>query len=248
MELVQGILNAYSTYTGLGILNVLFFVGLVYVALVDSNRTNRTILLYGSAILVLIIFCPLTFYLYDKFVDVGTYWRLWWMVPAGIGLAYVGTKVVDNHRITGFCLALFILFLGGNLVYTADLEYRIADNVYQIPDEAIDIADFLEEYEEDTVRVALPTELLTYVRQYDPYIALPYGREQYGGPWGTTSGFYIEMNLEQLDFEKIAEKCVYNNTKYIVVSRSKGHVNEPIDSGFIYLTSYGEYDIYEARF
>lgn len=245
MYLIQGILNAYSTYTGIGIINVLFFVGLVYMALTDNNRSNRTLILYGSIALVCVIFSPPVFYCYDRFVDEGTYWRMWWMVPAGIGLAYVAAKIINSHRLTGFLLALFILVLGGNLVYTADEDYKLAENPYQIPNAVIDIVDYLEDYEPSVVRVAVPYELITYVRMYDPCVSMPYGREQFGGPWGVTSGFYILMNSPNIDFRKLSDKCLYNDTKYIVIQSGKFHIGNPEDYDFKYLITCDNYDIYE---
>ena len=239
------ILAYYSAYTGAGILMVLFLVGLVYIALREKNRSNRTILLYGTVGLILVIVFPWFYHLYVTYVDETTYWRMWWIVPVGLGLAYVGTELINEHRGTGLLLATFILLLGGRFVYTSNEQFETSDNLLQIPMEVVEIADYLEDYEEEIVYVAVPPEMLTTIRQYDVNIRMPYGREQLDPNWGGHSGFYELMLENTLDFAALAEKCTYNYTRYLVVDGQKTFLNEPADNDFSFLTQVGKYRVYE---
>ena len=110
MTLLGKIFGYYSQYTGMSILMSLFFVALAYVALKDKNRNNKTIILYGTVGILLLIFNPLLYYVYSTYVDAGSYWRVFWILPMAIGIAYVGAELVKDHRITGFLLLIFALF------------------------------------------------------------------------------------------------------------------------------------------
>lgn len=245
MELMNGILNCYSEYSGTGIFTVLFFVALIYVALIDKNRSNRTVLLYGSVILIIIIFFPATYYFYTKYVDAGTYWRFFWLMPVGVGLSYVATKLADENKITGLLMIAIIFVLGGTYVYSSRADYIKAKNAYQIPQEVIEIADYLESRELEEIRCAVTPELLTYMRQYDVNIIMPYGREQLDPKWSAPSGFFELMLSGNINYEAIGEKCLYNNTRFIVVNNQKLALNDPGRCGFEFIMTTGPFDLYE---
>ncbi|HPF29202.1 MAG TPA: hypothetical protein PLZ77_03735 [Lachnospiraceae bacterium] len=239
------IIEVYSEYSGSGNLMVLFFVGLIYLALVERDRSVRTLLVYGSISLIAIIFQPVVFYLYTTYVDGPTYWRMWWMIPIGIGLAYAGTKLISKHQTTGFLLVLAILALGGKAVYSGAADAKTAENIYQIPQAVVSIADELENREDAVVYAAFPPEMLIFIRQYDVAIRMPYGREMLDENWGGSSGFYQLMSSPELDFEKLAEKCDYNFTRYLIVDGNKSFLNQPQENGFEQIFMYEKYIVYE---
>ena len=240
------IFSQYSEYTGTGIFMVLFFVCIVYLFITEKNETNKSVLVYGSIVLVITIFTPLLYYLYISFVDDTTYWRMWWLVPVGIGIAYVGTNLINNHRVPGFLIVALILVLGGRFVYTSDPSFKRAENEYQLDQVVIDLCDYLDSVdEEDYLNVAMPAELLTQVRQYNINIFMPYGREQLDPNWGYPSGFFAAMNREEADFECLAIKCAVNETNFIVLSENKEHINNYADYGFEYMNTIGAYEVYK---
>lgn len=245
MDLISGIFNWYSEYSGSGILTVLFFVVLIYIALEDENRSNRTVLLYGTVILMLIIFFPGTYYIYTKYVDAGTYWRFFWLIPMGIGLAYAGAKLTEKHALAGGLMVMVVLMLGGSFIYNSRVSFRIAENLYQLPGEVIDIADYLESRELEEIRCAVSPELLTYIRQYDVNIIMPYGREQLDSRWSEKSGFFMLMADANINPAKLAEKCLYNHTQFIVVNNEKALLNRPENCGFKKVYTSGSFDVYE---
>ena len=116
-QLIGEIFEQYSRYTGTGVFMVLFFVGLVFLAVTenDKEKAGYTVLLHGSVWMALIIFIPLLYVVYTRLVDAGTYWRFFWLIPMGIGLAYVGTELINDHRVMGFLLIVLVLLLGGLL-------------------------------------------------------------------------------------------------------------------------------------
>lgn len=241
------VFQLYSKYTGTGILMVLFFTALVFLALKEENRSTRTVLLYGCIALIILIFFPPTYYLYVKYVDAGTYWRLWWMLPTGIGLAYVGAKLLQQNKGTGLFLSLVILLLGGEFVYGIQKPNIMpAENAYQLPQEVIDLADFLDAYEENTIiYAAVPSELLIYMRQYDIHIQMPYGREMLDPNWGGQSEFFKAMESPELDFAVLQEWVHKTNVRFLVVNAAKPYRNAPEDYALEKIGEVGNYEIYE---
>ena len=244
MTYINEIFDHYAKYTGSGIFMVLFFVCLVYMAIKDTNENNKSVLLYGSLYSAICIFVPITYYLYITFVDSSTYWRMFWIIPVSVGLAYVGTKLVSSHRLTGLLLVFLVLILSGQFVYLSNPFFYFADNPYKIDQTVMDVCDYLDSCDDDYMNVALPAEFLTQARQYDIKLFTPYGREQLDENWGQPSGFYMAMNAETADFDVLRVKCEVNNTNYIVMNNMKEYVNDPEDFKFVYLTTIGNYEIY----
>lgn len=254
-SILQSIFTIYSEYTGSGILVVLFFVGLIFIALSEKDRSNKTIFLYGNMIIIALIFFPLTYYLYVRYVDTGTYWRIWWLLPMGICLAYVGTRLIYRHRVNGMLMFFIILLLGGRLVYTGKTNGLVeaAQNPYQIPQEVINIVDVMEydhrerveDTEYDYLMAAFPAEFLEFVRQYDVRVRMPYGREMLDPNWGgSAAGFYTAMNADTNCYELLAEKCMYNSVDYIVINGLKSDEDVPEENGFVLISIVEQYRIY----
>jgi len=241
---ISDMFEQYSKYTGTGIFMVLFFVCLVYMSVSDKDKGNRTVLLHGSIWIVIVIFLPLLYFLYVNLVDANTYWRMWWLVPMGIGLAYVGTNLIKDHRIMGFIIVGLMMILGGRFVYTSDFYFMRSENMYQIPQVVIELDDAIEEHEATSKMAAFPAELLIYVRQYDVNIKMPYGREQLDTTWIANSDFYLETVKDEYDFEVLHDYCVSTGTVYFVTNTYRPYANAPEDYGFEYMTAVGNYEIY----
>ena len=249
MEIIRGLFTEYSNYSGSGVLLMFFFAGMLYLALSEQNRGVRTAILHGSVCLTLVIFFPPLYYIYTRFVDAGTYWRLFWMLPVACGLAYVAAVLIEKHKWTGLLLTLVILMLGGELSYLGkgNGEKAFAENVYQLPQEVVDIVDEMERTENGgMIRAAFPPELLVYVRQYSTHILMPYGREMLDERWHSQgSGYYEVMSAEMVDFAALSEKCLYNDTKYVVINANKAYEGDLKENGFTLYYRCSPYVVYE---
>ena len=246
-QLIGEIFEQYSRYTGTGVFMVLFFVGLVFLAVTenDKEKAGYTVLLHGSVWMAIIIFIPLLYVVYTRLVDAGTYWRFFWLIPMGIGLAYVGTELINDHRVMGFLLIVLVLLLGGNLVYTSDYTFEKAENEYQIPQEVIDLSEIIETHECPVKKAAFPLELLIFIRQYDVDITMPYGREQLDPNWvETENDFFNAIMQDWYDFELIRHNCYDTATCYFVVNRGRQFINNPSSYGFLKIGETRDYEVY----
>lgn len=245
------VFRVYSLYTGTGIMMILFFVSLMYIGLRDHNKSNVSLLFFGPIVLVFLIFLPPVHMLYERFVDATTYWRMWWTVPVGIGLSYVGACLFEKHRVTGLILSLVVLMLGGSFVYRTQGDFMAAENAYQLPQEAIDVADALEEAEEGYITAAVYPGLVMDIRQYDDAILLAFGREMLDDSMNQaseeTEKFFLEMLQPSPNFEVLLECCRTTGTEYVVLLKSQLPLTSPEESDFSVVSEIGSYVIYRCN-
>ncbi len=246
------VMKNYANYSGSGVMPLLFFASLFFVALTEKDKVVRGTMLYGSVALIAINFFVPLYYVYSRLIDASTYWRLWWTVPIGCGLAYAAANVIGEHKKVGLLLALLVMILGGDFLYTkknVNGEIRPAENIYQIPQQVMDIVDAIKLSGEGThIKAAFPGEMLVYIPQYDGDIEMPYGREMLDPNWHNgVSGFYMLMNDDVVNFQELKPKCVQNDTRFIVVNAHKLKVDEPEDWDFELLYSFEDYQVYEQK-
>ncbi|MBR3307718.1 MAG: hypothetical protein IKI75_10780 [Lachnospiraceae bacterium] len=250
MDAVRGLVFMSDSYFAAGGGLVLFMISLMFMYKRRPAEHVRLVFFTGSLLLLAVIFCPVLFHIFENYVDRGTYWRLLWLLPVSPVMAYGAAELLDGDKkaLTAVMLVL-VLLAGGRFMYTGvtNGERRLAENPYQLPQELVDMADAMEgaRKTDETLKAAFPPELLVYIRQYDADIILPYGREVLDPGWGGSSGFYQQMSSLTLDFDILADKCLYNDVRFIVVNSTKAQLNAPEDNGFELFGTYGGYLVYE---
>ena len=136
-------------------------------------------------------FCPITRKVFVRLLEEGnTYYRLLWMVPWGVLLAYAGCRLFTRHPRVGLVICSALVIASGSLVYRNQYVSR-AENLYHIPQSVIDVCDVIAPSAgEPRVRALFPAELIHFVRQYDTDILMPYGRDIIASQWG----YYNELH------------------------------------------------------
>ena len=113
------------------------------------------------------------------------------------------------------------VMLSGSLVYTSP-HFSRAENLYHVPQPVVDICDAISE---PGVKAAFPLELVQYVRQYDPAMNMPYGREMLVERWVTEWQLQNELcallNVEVLDAAAIAENAREQRCLYVIFREGK---------------------------
>jgi len=175
---------------------VLFILGIVYVMVKGSER-DKEIFIPSAVLLMVTVYNPIVAYLVNRFFDINNeYYRLFWIAPVVILVAYIAADIIEgneescpkknspkdnrhgNAKIVSAILVALILIFAGNFVYSGG--YNKAENIYQIPDELIEISeiihsDALQEYP----KVFFEYEYNMQIRQYNPKIRLTIDREDY---------------------------------------------------------------------
>lgn len=191
-EILHDVKMMYDLYNGTGA-HLALFLGCLFLLIFCKTKSNRKIAVFwaGYSIVLLVIFiCPLTAkIIMDYCVGPEVYWRMLWIFPIGIVLAYVGTEIIARQKhivmkVMALLAAVAIIVVTGSNIMTG---MKLADswNNTKLKPEVLSVCEALEEdaqqRDEEEITVIVPNELLCYIRQYDAAIKMPYGRDALRG-------------------------------------------------------------------
>ncbi len=227
MREVFGIVKSmYDSYNGTGMHMALFFACILYLLLQKKEKEGRFLFLGYTLLFFIICFFPLTAKIIMKFcIGEGVYWRMFWLLPTSIVIAYTAVLILMEAEKKGRRLLLFLFMavmiaMTGTIVYNGSM-FSPKQNNYKIPQDVVDICDIIEAdaaaggiTEKKLITV---NDLLSFVRQYDADIKMPYGynavkglkidRANAGEIFRIMSG--AEKNWEALSFYGAMEGCNY---------------------------------------
>lgn len=225
-------------YQGTGFMLILYAVSFIYLIISEKEKRIRLLLVYVPLLMWLIIFCPIYYRVYmGRLDDSGTYYRMLWLIPLTVTIAYAGCKAAYKHRIIGAIVVLAAILLCGRFTYTA-VENKKAENAYHVPQYVVDISNHMERDLKDVnVYACVPLEMIFYLRQYDSRICLIYGREAAETHWGYYNEMYELFELsESIDWQALLEKTRDEEMgvmacTYFVVPEDKPMTGNPEDFG-----------------
>lgn len=227
-------------------LAAIYLFALLYLWLTEKDKCRRAVFVYAPTLLLLLFFCPLFRKVFVRVLeDSETYYRLLWLLQMSIVSAYGLLRLMGRHRRIGLAAVCLMIVACGDYVYDSEHISR-AENVYHLPQEAIDIVDLIEP-ETGRVTALVPADLIYYVRQYSTDIELPYGREMLISRWDYHNAMYEAMEeAEVIDTPSFVEltrngsfPCTY------VVLKEDRKISEPLtDYGFSVCGRVGEFVIY----
>lgn len=228
LECVQAILDTWSTlWQNTGIFT-LFIISIVYLV-IEKDKKNLDLLVIFSAVVFLFFFCPVTYYILVMKLSMESFYpRMVMCIPMAISIAYVAMKVVITHgkttKMKNILLLLIALFIivNGRSIYSTDY-IRKADNMYHIPQEAIEIAQLIET-EEGTlsqVTIAMPNyPNVRWVRLYDASYYSPYGRRGWLATNEDASLLYEHLNTASPAYDWILMLAYVCGCDYVVTYNS----------------------------
>ena len=248
--------EVFQKYMGSGLMLIWFVLALIYLFFQEKRKPMRILFLYTPTIIFLLFFNPLFYRLFQETVGTEIYFRICWMMPITLVIAYTIVHIIDNmankkKQSTGsafspvkkvvFSVAtILILLVSGSPVYTSPL-YTPAENAYHVPQFVVDICDAIE-IEGREVMAAFPDEFLLYVRQYSPVVCMPYGREAY-------TGYYNELNLmimsDEINVELLSSLSKASLCHYIVLKEGKTFLGDMADYGYELFDTLHGYEIYK---
>lgn len=217
------VLNLYEGYIGTGMIAGLFLVAVIYLFVTEKNKNTRILFLYMPVIVLGLYFCPIFAAVVYSFVGEEIYYRLLWLVPTVPVLAYAAVKITmgcnGKKRLVAGASIGAILLLSGSLVYQSPY-FSKAENAYHVPETVVKICDAIE-VEGREVRAAFPMEFLQYVRQYSPYVCMPYGREMVIERWNFNDALFDLLGEDTLNVEQVVEKARERQCHYVIFSVEK---------------------------
>lgn len=243
---------ALKLYGGNGFLLLLFLISAIYLLIAEKSVKKKIMLGIIPLIFFVGFLFPVTKIVYVAVFDDGsdTYYRLLWLIPMYVVIAYAACKVVFTlkkamYQRIAIVAMVTVIAVTGSLVYLSP-NITWAENAYHIPDSVIDICDVIApENDEPRVRAAFPSELVHFVRQYDTDILMPYGREMVVTQWDYYNPVYEVMEKpEIIDAEALLEATRETKCSYIILSENRKINKDLTELGLELVTTLHGYNIY----
>lgn len=236
-------IETFLKYNGSGMMLSWFLIAWLYLFLAEKDKPKRIMLVYTPALVLLIFFNPLFYRFCSRLTEEAIYFRILWLVPVTIVIAYSILRIMGSlqkkKRIVFGLVAVVGIILAGKPVYVNPL-FSVAENSYHVPDEVVEICDTIR-IEGREVMAAFPPEFLLYVRQYSPYVCMPYGREEYKGSY---TEFYSLICQEEIDVEQLAAFAKGSGCHYVILSKEKELLGKMSDYQYEVFEYVGNYVVY----
>ncbi|MBO4882968.1 MAG: hypothetical protein J5570_05615 [Lachnospiraceae bacterium] len=225
----SNILLIIKEYMGAGLIAVIFVLSLFYLAVTEKDKAKRVCFLYVPIVILAFFLCPLSYKIYGKISEIVTYYRLLWLIPVTPVIGYSAVKICT--RFTGFkqnlCIIAFaVLFAASGRLMYSDMYMVRAQNIYHMPVQVVDLCDTLH-VEGREILVIMPYEFQQFVRQYDPNICMPYGREYMMNMFVGENPLRDAMMAEDKDPELVGRLATERGCHYIVVSQFEDFAEAP---------------------
>lgn len=218
---MQEVLDIFKNYNGTGYYCILFLIGLIYLWFTEEDRKTKCLLVYAPAVIQILFFIPYFYLIYNK-LDEGTYYRILWIMPMTVVIAYSACKVIGRHTRIGLAMVSVLLIISGTYVYKSVYMSK-AENLYHIPQEAVDICEMIKPEEgEERIWAVFPPDLVHFIRQYTTTIQMPYGRDNMVESWKTViNPLYPLYQQETIDAKELSNLSKEYNCHYIILMKSK---------------------------
>lgn len=241
------ILGLCMDYSGNGLAVGLFFLSFVYLMLAEKEKWKRMILLYTTLVTMLLFLCPIFAKVIYGLMDEEIYYRILWLIPMTIVIAYAGIHVIGRlpktwMKILGAVAGCVVIIVTGDYVYDNPF-FSVANNRFHVPQTVADVCDDMI-IEGREVRAVVPSEMLAYVRQYTANICMPYGRDLMVETWITDNPLYDAMLERPVNCEKIAGLAIEQSCHYVVLHETTEQEGSFEEHGFHLKNTVDGYRIY----
>lgn len=234
----------FQRYMGTGLILIWYLAALIYLYLKEKRKPFRIMFLYVPVLTLLLFFNPIFSGLFQKFLGETIYFRMIWLLPISVTLAYTMVSLLGELKGKAKNIAVLLLVLlvliSGKLVYQNSL-YSRADNAYHVPWEVVEICDAIALPGRE-VMAAFPREFLLYVRQYSTSVCMPYGRTVMQG---YCDDFELLMYRDEILAAELAEMSKARKCHYVIFSEQKTILGDLTEYDFVYFGKVGEYLIYK---
>ncbi|MFV0528630.1 MAG: hypothetical protein ACK5MN_07945 [Lachnospiraceae bacterium] len=216
--------SAWEKYWGESFQFIVLFACLLYILVHPKEKENRKLFVGYSGIFFFIFAFPITAYIIaDYCTGRDVYWRMLWILPIPIIVAYVFTKiagVIKNKGIQFSIVAILILVIvvTGKSVYFNG-NYVRTNNPQKVLDYVAYICDLINEQREEGEEIHLATtnKMTTYIRVYDPSIYMPYGRWGHSDMTETEQQLMLQLMSEDPNLTELTTLARQLNCNYIVM-------------------------------
>ena len=178
-DTIKQMLQNYGNGTGL---IPVFLCCVIWILIQGKTTEKKYVILYGVGVAA--IGNPLSLRLLRTLGSGGATYRFLWLFPMIPVMAYVATsffyKAESKWERTAFLLMLFVLLSVTGNTYLTSERMRLPENVYGIPQDAIEVSNVIEQKKEEAfVVVAMDQRLQRSIRQWNAAVICGISREDY---------------------------------------------------------------------
>lgn len=231
----QIVQEAYEKYATTGVTQLLLISSII-ILLIREKKSQNQHLAYYIIILVFIIFLPpVAFVFANYFIGDDVYWRVFWLIPSVIVIAFTATKFIEQNgrkakSRVGFVAIVLLIIIGGKCSYNTE-NFTKSTNQYKLPQEAVDICEMV--VQEDTTKIVVPETIVSYIRQYNSKIDLLYGRNLgKDTKRGKNYQFLLQLNSTDPDIQYVAEYAREKECEYVVFANTSNGIDFMEDYGY----------------
>lgn len=220
LESINIIKNTFIEYKGTGSYITLFILAIIYLFFKEENREKRMFFVYFQILIFLVVFNPIFNKIVGPIFKSSIYWRVYWIIPLGITIAYAAVKLISEFsqekvkRVVLYLSFIFVIMVSGKFIYT-NVNYQKVGNLYKIQDEKVLVTQLIGADDEEYKKAIVPETIVPYVRQIDASIELAYKREAY-----TYENHPITSKLHSGNTEEIVKVAKEKGCNYIVVDKN----------------------------
>jgi len=241
------VVNLFRQYMGTGLAVIFFLLSLIYLFIKEKRKPVRILFIYVPLILLFLFFNPLFARIVYGVAGDEIYYRILWLIPITPVIAFAAVSIcgeLSGKKKAAFVLAAAcILTASGSYIYGNPYFHR-AENPYHMPDSVVHICDAIVVPGRE-VRAVFPVEMLQYVRQYEPVICMPYGREMTVERWSYFENpLFDEMEKEKADLSALAPLVREGVCHYVILPQEKEIIGNPADYGWELFETIDGYVIY----
>ena len=241
---IEIVKNTFQEYQGNGMYLALFFIAMLYIYLKEEDKKKKNLFLYFPILVLVVTLNPLFNKIVGKIFTASVYWRMYWLLPVGITIAYSIIKFVNEQKeksqkvIVAISLVTIIIF-SGKFIYAGN-NFEKVGNLYKLPDDAVLVAQVIEADEGDYKKAIVPENLAAYIRQVTSKVNLAYRR--------SPDGYGDDPLLQALNsgnVKYVATYAINTNSNYVVFFKPVVLTEPMEDYGFEKLTDTTFWSIYK---
>lgn len=242
MQGVDSFIEVLQQYFAGNILLLIAIIAMTYFA--SKKGWDFRLMLIFTALVGILIFNGFSYKLIQKLGEGDTYYRLLWILPVTMLAAWFFTEIWHSVKKWGKAVLILILVyaLGLYNQIPAANWINIPDNIYQLSEEVIEVADIIDDHSEGKrVRMWDEGEIWYSIRQYNANICMPEGN---------MDGLYYALTSQDTDctVEQVRKCVAISMADYIVLKKDKLIANSWMqDAGFALIGQTDNYNIYYIK-
>lgn len=215
---------------------VLYLLSVIYIAFKGSRKT-RILFIFIPILVFLTVLNPLFVTIVQKYVTTSAvYWRLFWLIPIEITIAYAVMQIIvdikEKHfKLIAIIVAFVVIAIVGKFSYSLEFQNHI--NSQKIPQYIIDETNFILNNSQGKVLVVAPPEPLhsATMRQLSSRIILLYSRQLYVDTMQNKEEKLEVYNkiYDGAETEEIYEAINKFNVDFIILDKSNREKMQDLD-------------------